>query len=89
MGPTRTLGPVNRDCSAKKGKLREGGEQEAGLSGTVQGTQDPEQELDAHELILYFWANSRPARERREREQQDREDYIKGWASSVPFGMVD
>ncbi|KIJ25382.1 hypothetical protein M422DRAFT_38784 [Sphaerobolus stellatus SS14] len=73
MGPTKTPGPVNCEKSAKKRMLREiGGQEEAGAS-----------EWDEDDVMLYFWGNSRAARERHESKQQDRKDYIEDWKSSV------
>ncbi|KIJ32682.1 hypothetical protein M422DRAFT_35730 [Sphaerobolus stellatus SS14] len=84
MGPTKTLSPANHEKSAKKRKLREtGGQEEAGASGTAEEMQDSDQEWDEDDVMLYFWGNSRAARERYESKQQDRKDFIEDWKSSV------
>jgi hypothetical protein len=53
-----------------------------------QGGQDGQEEveeLDEDDLMLFFWANTRVATERREKAAREKNDYITSWRSSVPI----
>ncbi|GJJ06159.1 hypothetical protein Clacol_000348 [Clathrus columnatus] len=89
MGPSRVPGKEGRKSLAEKRK-REDDEQKqdkAGRSSTSQNTrtqQDDEGgEYDAEDIVLFFWGNSKAARERHQRKEENLRDSVEEWKSSV------
>ncbi|GJJ06640.1 hypothetical protein Clacol_000834 [Clathrus columnatus] len=87
MAPKRTPGKENRErFVTKRRKLDEqGGQGEVGPSRAPQDAQNTAttQEWDEDDIMLFFWGNTKAARERRERKEQNIKESVKKWRSTV------
>lgn len=87
MGPAKTSREENRKNFAKKRKRLETGclsENEGEEKGTkVSDSRDEAQEWDEHDIMLFFWRNTKIVRERLRDEAHNLSTRIEDWRRSV------
>ncbi|KAG7439223.1 uncharacterized protein BT62DRAFT_976986 [Guyanagaster necrorhizus] len=69
---------------AGAGMEQAGGRNEGGTSAVTAVESEAQNIWDEHDVMLFFWGNSKAARERHAKEEADHREYLEKWRSGIP-----
>ncbi|KAG7442237.1 uncharacterized protein BT62DRAFT_955169 [Guyanagaster necrorhizus] len=69
---------------AGAGMEQAGGRNEGGTSAATAVESEAQDIWDEHDVMLFFWGNSKAAQERRAKEEADHRQYLEKWRSGIP-----